>query len=69
MPPNTNYLDGESALKASGTMSCGRAGYVCVTVSAFVTYLPGYISMVPGVALQVAAAQLQLLLQLLPQFL
>lgn len=32
-------------------------------------YLPGYTSVVPGVALQVAAAQLQFLLQLLPQFL
>lgn len=30
--------------------------------------LPGDTSVVPGVALQVATAQLQLLLQLLPQF-
>lgn len=42
---------------------------MCVRVCVFGTYLPGYVSVVPGVALQVRSAQLQLLLQLLPQFL
>lgn len=40
---------------------------MCVCV--LETDLPGDASVVPGVALQVGAAQLQLLLQLLPQLL
>lgn len=42
---------------------------VSVCVCAFEADLPGYTSVVPGMTLQVGAAQLQLLLQLLPQFL